>query len=159
MHKILLVLAALILSIMTAAPALAAPADIELLHGYAGSWRGAGELTGPDSGQVRCRLTMRPSGAKLSFSGRCTLAGSGTRRFDGVLAYNEASGRFESSSSQGTFQGRKSRGGIVFSMQDSTPQGDVTSTMSLTGGKINVDFELTDRDGAVSGSRITFTRS
>jgi hypothetical protein len=152
-------LAAALLSI-PAVPAFAAPADIELLQSYAGSWRGAGELTGPDSGSVRCRLTFRALGDKLSFTGRCTVAGSGTRGFTGTIAFNEATGRYEASSSDGTVVGRKSGNTITFNMSDSTTQGEVTSSMSLRGNQIRVDFELKDADtGEVSGSQVTFTRS
>jgi hypothetical protein len=158
LRTILALLAALAFT-LPVAPAVAAPADVELLQSYAGSWRGTGELTGPDSGSVRCRLTFRPSGEKLSFSGRCTVAGTGTRSFSGVMSFNEATGRYEASSSDGTVVGRKSGRTITFNMSDTTTQGEVTSSMSLRGNEIRVDFELTDRNGEVSGSRVTFTRS
>ena len=132
---------------MSAAPAIAAPADIELLQSYAGSWHGAGELTGPDSGSVRCRLTFRPSGEKISFTGRCTVAGSGTRGFTGVISFNDATGSYEASSRDGTVVGRKSGRNITFNMSDTTTQGEVTSTMSLRGNEIRIDFELTEPQG------------
>jgi hypothetical protein len=157
--KTLAFLAAALLSV-PAVPVFAAPADIELLQSYAGTWRGAGELTGPDSGSVRCRLTFRALGEKLSFTGRCTVAGSGTRGFTGSIAFNEATGRYEASSSDGTVVGRKSGNTITFNMSDTTTQGEVTSSMSLSGNQIRVDFQLKDEDtGEVSGSRVTFTRS
>jgi hypothetical protein len=160
MHKKTLALLAALLFTLPAAPALAAPADIELLQSYAGSWRGTGELTGPDTGSVRCRLTFRTSGEKLSFSGRCTVAGTGTRGFTGVISFNDQTGRYEASSSDGTVVGRKSGRTITFNMSDTTTQGEVTSSMSLRGNEIRVDFQLTDDDtGEVSGSRVTFTRS
>jgi hypothetical protein len=109
---------------------------------------------------VRCRLTFRSQGQKLSFTGRCTVAGSGTRGFTGSIAFNESTGRYEASSSDGTVVGRKSGNTITFSMSDTTTQGEVTSTMSLSGNQIRVDFQLKDEDtGEVSGSRVTFTRS
>jgi hypothetical protein len=158
--KTLPLFAALLLALAPMVPAVAAPADVELLQGYAGSWRGAGELTGPDSGSVRCRLTFRPSGEKLSFSGRCTLAGSGTRAFNGVLSFNEATGRYEASSTDGTVVGSKSGRNITFNMSDTTTQGEVTSSMQFRGDQIRIDFELKDSEsGEVSGSRVTFTRS
>ena len=157
--KTLAFLAAALVSV-PAVPAFAAPADVQLLQSYAGSWRGAGELTGPDSGSVRCRLTFRAQGEKLSFTGRCTVAGSGTRGFTGSISFNDATGRYEASSSDGTVVGRKSGNTISFNMSSSTVQGDVTSTMTLNGNQIRVDFELKDEDtGEVSGSRVTFTRS
>jgi hypothetical protein len=160
MNKKILALAAAALLSAPAVPVSAAPADIELLQSYAGSWRGEGELTGPDSGSVRCRLTFRAIGEKLSFNGRCTVAGSGTRGFTGSISFNESTGRFEASSSDGTVVGSKSGSTITFNMSDSTVQGDVTSTMSLRGNQIRVDFSLKDADtGQVSGSKVTFTRS
>lgn len=144
----------------SAAPAFAAPADVALLQTYAGSWRGTGQMTGRDTGEVRCRLTMTPSGDDLSFTGRCTLAGTGSRRFSGIIAYNTKTGRFESRSDSTTVVGRKSGNGIVFSVQDTTLDGDITSTMSLKGGAIGVDFKIVDsKSGKVTASAISFTRS
>lgn len=157
--KTLAFLAAALLSV-PAIPVFAAQADVDLLKTYAGSWRGEGELTGPDSGSVRCRLTFRSLGEKLSFTGRCTVAGSGTRGFTGSIAFNESTGRYEASSSDGTVVGRKSGNSITFDMSSTTVQGDVTSTMQLSGNQIRVDFSLKDADtGEVSGSKVTFTRS
>lgn len=157
--KTLAFLAALLFAAPVTAPALAAPADVELLQSYVGTWNGAGELTGPDSGSVRCRLTFRPSGEKVRFTGRCTLAGSGSRSFSGTMAFNDETGRFEASSTDGSVVGRKSGRNITFNMSDTTTQGEVTSTMSLRGNEIRIEFELTNRKGEVSGSRVTFTRS
>lgn len=156
--KTIAFLAAALLAV-PAVPSFAAPADVQLLQSYAGTWSGQGQLTGPDSGSVRCRLTFRPSGQKLSFNGRCTVAGTGTRGFSGSISFNEQSGRFEASSTDGTVAGRKSGNTITFDMSSSTVQGEVTSSMSLRGNQIRVDFELKDREGQVSGSRVTFTRS
>lgn len=160
MQKKTLTLLAALLFAIPAAPAFAGPADVALLQAYAGNWRGAGELTGPDSGSVRCRLTFEPNGQKLSFNGRCTLAGSGTRTFTGTIAYNDAARRYEATSPEGIAVGRKSGSAITFNMNDTTPQGDITSTMSLRGDEIRVDFELkNNKTGEVAGSRVTFTRS
>jgi hypothetical protein len=157
--KILVPLLAALLLFTPAAPAFAAQADIDLLQGYVGTWNGSGQLTGPDSGSVRCRLTFRPSGEKVSFSGRCTLAGSGSRSFSGTMKFNDATGKFEASSTDGSVVGRKSGRNITFDMNSNTVQGEVTSTMQLRGSEIRIEFELTNRKGEVSGSRVTFTRS
>jgi len=157
-----LAMAALVacLSAPLAMPALAAPADVALLLQYAGNWRGKGPMTGADTGTVACRLALKPSGEKIRFSGRCTLPGAGGSGFSGTLSYNAAANRFEATSSNGTVIGRKRGGGIVFAMEDDTRQGKVTSTMSLTGGTIKVEFQIIDaKTDRVTQARIPFAKS
>ena len=95
-----------------------------------------------------------------SGNGRQAKTGSGTRGFTGSIAFNEATGRYEANSTDGTVVGRKSGNTITFDMNSTSIQGDVTSSMSFRGNQIRVDFSLKDAEtGEVSGSQVTFTRS
>lgn len=145
----------------TVAPALAGPAEAALLQEYVGTWKGEGRLTGAEEGAVVCRLTLRPAGAKVAFSGRCAYDGSGAKSFSGTMTYNDAKKRFESTSSASrTVAGKKSGGGIVFTTEQSDRRGTVTSTLSLNGGTIEVDFRMVDaRTKKVTRGNIPFARS
>ena len=161
MHATHLIRAALLACLIApAAPALAGSSNVELLHKYVGTWKGKGALSGAEEGTVVCRMTLKPSGEKVAFTGRCSMSG-GNSSFRGMLAYNEAKQRFEAVSSEsGTVVGKKSGGGIVFHMQDSNRQGTVTSTMALTGGAIKVDFSIVDaKTQDVTKARIPFSKT
>lgn len=140
----------------------AAQADVALLHEYAGNWRGEGALTGAEEGRVTCRLTMQPNGEKMSFSGRCTLAGSGTQSFQGAIVYNDAARRYEAVArgTDGGAVGRRSGGGIVFNLDGANERGTVRTTLSLTSGRIVVDVSMVEaKSSAKTQARIPFTRS
>jgi hypothetical protein len=159
--KVLALVAALLLP---AAPALAGPAEVALLGKYEGSWKGTGKVTGPDPGTVVCRLTLKAaSGGRFTYSGRCSFS-SGGASFRGTLLYNDDANRFEASTSStgisSTAIGRKQGGGVVFSTTDTrTQMGSVSSTLSLTGGKISMSFKLVDKRGRATSSAITFART
>lgn len=145
----------------TAAPAVAGPAEAALLQDYVGTWKGKGRLTGAEEGIVSCRLTLRPAGTKIAFNGRCAYDGSGAKSFSGTMTYNDVTKRFESTSSASrTVAGRKSGGGIVFTTEQSDQRGTVTSTLSLNGGTIKVDFRMVDaKTKKVTRGNIPFARS
>ncbi len=152
------------LAIATAAPvAIAATADIQRLHQYAGSWQGRGELTGEEDGTVNCRLTMNPRGEQLTFNGRCTLTGGlGSQSFQGAIAYNDAAGRYEAIS-RGTdpVVGRRNGSGIVFNFAGNNTRGAIETTMSLRGGnQIVVQFKMTNRrTGETTEGQIPFAKA
>lgn len=146
-------------------PALAGPAENALLAKYAGEWKGTGKVTGPDPGTVVCRITFKPTPAgKLTYNGRCTYSGQGTASFRGTMLYNDATRRYEASSSaQGvstTTIGKKQGGGIVFAASGmDTRYGTASSVMTLAGNAIKLSFKLVDKDGATTASSISFSRS
>ena len=135
----------------------AAPEHVALLMGYAGNWRGGGELSGAEQGSISCRMTLRPSGERLSFDGRCSLNGE-SRSFEGMLSYNDAAGRYESRSSAGTFLGYETGNGVVFSVEDRNDFGQFNSLLSLQGGGITVDFRIVDARGGVTTTTVRFSR-
>ena len=97
------------------APVLAGAAETRYLEGLVGTWRGEGVIKGENGGNVSCRLTLRGSGERLSFNGRCSLSGGGgAQSFSGTIRYNDARGRWESSSSGETVVGKKSGSTLTF---------------------------------------------
>lgn len=148
-----------------AAPAFAGQAENALLAKYAGNWKGAGKVVGPDPGTVVCRLTFKPaSTGKLSYSGRCSFAGSGSASFRGTMVYNETKKRFEAASSaQGvstTTAGKRVGNSIVFASKGmDTAYGTASSVMTLSPSSIKMAFTLVDKKGATNASAITFARN
>jgi hypothetical protein len=143
-------------------PAIAGQAENALLAKYAGAWRGTGEVKGPDPGKVVCRLSFKPatSGA-LSYSGRCSF-GAGGYSFRGTMVYDDNSNRFVSQSSvqgeQVQTTGKRSGNTITFASSLSTRYGDASSSFSLAGNAIKLNFKLVDKKGRSSSSAITFGR-
>ena len=155
----------LLVAPLSVAPAMAAKADVELLQSYVGDWRGKGEMVGAETETVVCRLSLSKGNQdKVNYSGRCSLAGT-VLSVNGTLAYNDGANRFEAAmSSNATFSGlavgKRQGGGIVFSMSGlESSYGTVSSTLSLTGGKIGMKFEMLDKDGVKTASSINFSRS
>lgn len=162
--KLLLSLALLAAMAQPVAPVLAGEAETALLAKYAGEWKGTGKVTGPDPGTVVCRITFKPTGAKLSYTGRCTYSGQGTASFRGTMLYNDAKKRFEASSSaQGvssTTIGKKQGGGVVFASSGmDTRYGTASSVMTLAGNAIKMSFKLVDKDGETTASSISFSKT
>lgn len=152
------------LFLAAAAPALSGPNETALLQKYTGAWKGTGTLVGAEKGSVTCRLTMQEAKerGKFSYSGRCTFGGGGAS-FRGVMTYDDAGRRFVASSTsqgvQGSAIGKKQGGGVVFAMsQTDTTYGTASSTMSLVGGIISMQFKLVDKKGETTQSKIDFAK-
>ena len=145
-------------------PVLAGPAETALLAAYAGTWAGTGTATGPEPGEVDCRISFKATSAgKLIYNGRCSFS-SGAASFNGTMIYNDAANRFEAASSSTGFSattiGKKQGGNIVFAMNgEETTYGTASSVMTLSPKAINLTFKLVDKKGETTASKITFTRS
>lgn len=156
--------AAVAIMLLTAPPVLAGPQETALLAAYAGGWVGSGKVTGIETGNVDCTMTLTANrSGKVNYSGRCDF-GSGTAGFTGTMHYNDAARRFEANTSaqgvSGGAVGKRQGGGVVFSMSGlESSYGTVSSTLSLTGGKIGMKFEMLDKDGVKTASSITFKRN
>ncbi|MBD8064852.1 hypothetical protein IC608_05105 [Devosia sp. PTR5] len=133
-------------------PAVAAPADIELIRSYLGEWRGRGTLVGATTESVVCRLSVTPgNGDKVNYSGRCVLAGT-TLSVAGTMAYIEASRRYEAAmTSNATFSGiavgQKRGSALVFNLRerDQDEEGkdlNITAQIHLEPEAIAVAFEV-----------------
>jgi hypothetical protein len=142
----------------SAAPAFAGAAENAFLSKLAGTWSGSGKVTGAQAGAVDCKLELKPSGARLNFSGRCNAQDLGSQSFSGSMTYNDATKHYEARSSGGTAIGVKKGGGVMFTTKMNTIAGSGTTVMSLTASRITIDFNLTDPDGGKSKSHIIFSK-
>lgn len=142
----------LLVAPLTASPALAAKADVELLQSYVGDWRGKGEMVGAETETVVCRLSLSKGNQdKVNYSGRCSLAGT-VLSVNGTLAYNDAANRFEAAmSSNATFSGlavgKRQGSALVFNLKERNKDeagNDLTLSAAITlrQEKINVDFKV-----------------
>jgi hypothetical protein len=142
----------------TAVPALAGDQEVAFLQSLAGQYSGAGEITGEDGGPVKCRMTFKPSGAKLNYTGRCSVGG-GSQSFSGSIRYDDSEGRWESSSKGQTIPGQKNEEMLVFASRQRTSRGTVTSVMRLSPSAVSVSFEMEAKNGDLSAGTIPFARS
>jgi hypothetical protein len=145
---------------LASAPAFAGEREVAYLQSLAGTWQGKGKISGPEGGSVACRLTLRPNGSRLNFSGRCAMSGgSGAQSFSGVIRYDDSEGVYESSSQGQTVAGRKSGSSLVFVTNVNNSRAKGTSTMTLSPGAIKVQFKmLNPRSGATSAGSIPFRK-
>jgi hypothetical protein len=153
----------------SAAPAAAAPADVEFLNSFAGDWRGRGVLTGANSETIVCKMTLTAGNDdKMNFNGRCSLAGT-TLTMAGTVAYIEANKRFEAAmTSNVAFDskavGRRQGDSIVFTLRDQQEDEEgndfrIDAAMILARDKINVDFDITFIEtGDMVKARVPFSK-
>jgi hypothetical protein len=155
--------AALVAAVLipVAAPAFAGPNESAFLERLVGTWRGKGKITGEEAGDVSCRLTVKPSGERLNFNGRCALSGgSGSQSFSGSIRYNDKKGVYESSTGGKTVAGKKSGNSLVFTTTMKDIRGTMTSTMTLSPSAMKVQFKMTQaRSGGTSQGTIPFSKS
>lgn len=154
-------LAGLLLLPMSAPAAIGGEAELRFLERLLGNWRGGGEISGPDGGDVSCRLTLKPAGSKVNFTGRCGLAGGGgAQSFSGSIRYNDQTKTWESSSSGRTVAGKKSGNNLVFTNAQRDRRGSGASTMTLSPNAIQVQFKMVDgKTGEVAQGTIPFRKS
>lgn len=152
---------AVLLAVAAPLPAYAGPAEVAVLEGYVGTWKGTGPLTGAETGTVTCRMTFKLSSSKLSYTGRCSYTGgASSQSFNGTLSYNDSKNRYEAKSGGKTFVGSASGDGVVFSMNQSTSRGTFNSTLSLNGNSISFDVSATEKSsGDTTTSSVKFARS
>jgi hypothetical protein len=143
--------------ILPAAPAFAGEREVAFLQSLAGQYRGSGEIRGEDGGPVNCRLTFRPAGQKLNYTGRCS-GGGGSQSFSGSIRFDDASGRWLSSSRGETVAGRKNGSSLSFTVSGNNSRGKIKSTMTISPGSAKVSFEATSRRGDRSSGTIPFRR-
>lgn len=151
-----------VLALSASLPAFAGPKEQAQLAGYAGTWRGSGQVSGPMAGPVDCQLKFTAgSGGKLAYAGACEFD-KGKTNFRGTIIFNEATKRYETAGTgQGvsvTGVGKASGGGVTFSVNNiDTSYGKASSTMALAGSSIKLSFKLVDKKGTTAAS-ITFKK-
>jgi len=138
--------------------AYAGPTETKYLQSLVGNWTGRGKVTGDEPATVSCRMTLKPSGQRLNFSGRCTYSGGSTSQsFSGRITYNERKGVFESTSRGNTVVGQRSGSRLVFTTRQNGVGGKGVSTMTLSPGGLNVSFDMV-RNGERSKGSIPFSK-
>lgn len=141
----------LIAAPFTAPTVLASPADVALLRSYIGDWRGRGTVTGEHSETVVCRLSLQDGNEdKVVYSGRCAIAGTNLS-VNGTLAYIDELSRYEAAmttnaSFTGIAVGKKRGNSVIFNLRErEQSEGEdvtITAQIALTGGDINVEFQV-----------------
>lgn len=152
--------AAVAAALLVSPAAFAGDAEVAYLHSLAGDYAGAGKVSGPEGGDVSCRVVMKPAGPRLTFSGRCTAPGNSRgQSFSGSIKFNDQRGRYESSSGARIVAGEKSGSTLTFVTQMNTIQGDVSSTMTVAPGSMKMQFRLVDNDGQTMQGSIPFRKT
>ena len=143
---------------LTAAPALAGPAETAFLQKLTANWTGRGKLTGAQSGPVACRLVISGGGKSVKYQGRCTIPDMASQAFNGAISYNEKAKRYEIRSISGSVPGIKRGNSLVFTTKDSSMQGTSYSTMTFSPSSLVINFTIVDKKGNKTTSQISFSR-
>lgn len=133
-----------------------------------GNYVGKSSIVDPRSNRpqpVSCRLVLAGGGDKVTYTGRCSF-GAGAMSMTGVFAV--VGGKFQaamtSSGMSGTAVGVRRGNAISFTSKGHTTMGGaartVSSTLTLTGGTIRVDFVATDDStGKTTRGSIPFVKA
>ncbi len=161
---------AIAVSSIAAAPAMAGPAEMELLSGYVGDWKGQGVMRGGEAPEAfRCRMQVQKGNqAKVNFAGRCTLVNFNLS-VSGTIAFNDKTRRYEAAMSSnagfsGVAAGRINGDTITFDLaakQIDRGGNDmrIGSKVSLVADTINIDFEIEfNNSGSVLTAQVPFKR-
>jgi len=144
---------------LCASPALAGPADQAFLAKLAGTWTGAGTITGDEKGSVDCKLTLSGTD-KVNFRGLCDAGKFGPQDYSGVLTYDEKTGKYLARSNGQTVVGVKSGSSVVFTSKMKTMAGTGNSVMKLSTSTIAIDVDLVRSDtGEKLKSHLNFKKS
>lgn len=149
-------------------PAFASQADIDLLKSYVGEWRGRGTAMFAATGRnetVVCRMNIADATTtRVTFDGRCTLAGR-TLAVAGTVAWVAESNRYEAimssvASFQGVAVGQRRGNNIAFNLVDrNSERGEhrIDAGLALQGDEIHFDFKITNvTSGEVTTAQIPF---
>lgn len=162
--------AAIAISSFAVAPAFAGPAEMDLLSGYVGNWKGNGVMVGGQQPEpFRCRMQVQKGNqAKVNFAGRCTLVNFNLS-VSGTIAFNDKSRRYEAAMSSnagfsGVAAGRIDGERITFDLAEKqVDKGGndmrIGSKVSLVADTINIDFEIEfNNSGHVLTASVPFQR-
>jgi hypothetical protein len=162
--------AALALSAFAAAPALAGPAEMDLLSSYVGDWKGQGVMLGGQQPEAfRCRLQVQKGNqAKINYAGRCTLVNF-SLSVSGTIAFNDKTRHYEAAMSSnagfsGVAAGRIDGDRISFDLAEKQIDkggNDVRigSKVNLVADTITIDFQIEfNNSGSVLTANVPFRR-
>ncbi|MDB5473560.1 MAG: hypothetical protein JWP99_863 [Devosia sp.] len=158
------------LAVLSAAPAMAGPAELAVLTAYIGDWRGAGALVGDGKSEpFTCRLSIAKGNLeKVNYTGRCSLV-SANLSISGTIAYVDAAQRYEAAMSSnagftGVAIGRLDGQRISFDLRErdrdrSGSDVRIGSKILLVDGDITVEFEVEfNNSGEVLRASVPFSR-
>lgn len=144
---------------LTAAPAMAGPAETAFLQKLSANWVGKGKLQGSQTGPISCRIVVTAGGQSAKYQGRCNIPDMASQAFNGAITYNDAKKQFETRSIGGTVVGQKHGNALVFTTTNRTMGGTAYSTMTISPTSLTVDFAIVDnKSGDKTTSRITFAK-
>jgi hypothetical protein len=155
-------LAAAMLAMATlsvSAPVSAGPDQTAFLNKFVGSWTGTGRLTGAYTASLTCKLAFKATGAKVNYTGRCTLTDLPSQSTSGSLSYNDSAKQYEVRASGKTIVATRNGSTLSFSISQKSIQGSITTNMSISPTAISVTAVLIDNDGKKSNTRMSFTKS
>lgn len=163
-------LAAALLGLMGAGPAVAGPTEQTLLASYIGNWRGESTLVGGDKPEsFRCRLAVsQGNGGKINYTGRCTLVNMNLS-VSGTIGYSDANAHYEAvmtsnAGFSGLAIGRQQGKQIGFDLTErQTDRGGndvaIGSKLFLVDGTIVVEFEVEfNESGKTMTASVPFAR-
>jgi hypothetical protein len=146
--------------VLTPLPVMSGANETAFLNGLTGIWTGKGTLSGGETGEITCRSTIRQRSEGINFSVKCDVPEFGAQNFSGIVAYNDAEGRYEAISPGGEVTiGTKSGNAVIFNAKmKGIAVG--TSVMKLTTRRITVDTNV-KRPGSPDEitSRLELTKS
>lgn len=151
-------------------PALAGPAEMDLLSSYIGNWKGEGVMVGGQSPEAfRCRMQINKGNqTKINFAGRCTLVNF-SLSVSGTIAYSDRARQYEATMSSnagfsGVAVGRIKGDKISFDLSEKQIDkggNDVRigSRVALVADAITIDFEIEfNESGQVLTAKVPFQR-
>jgi hypothetical protein len=169
-YRSLAAAAAIAVSSFAVAPALAGPAEMDLLSGYVGNWKGEGVMVGGAQPEpFRCRMQVQKGNqAKVNFAGRCTLVNFNLS-VSGTIAFNDKTRHYEAAMSSnagfsGVAAGRIDGDNISFDLaaQEVDKGGNqmkIGSKVALIADTITIDFNIEfNNSGNVLTAKVPFTR-
>lgn len=157
MNRVIPTVLAAVLAITPTMPALAGPSEANFLTRLAGIWSGNGRMTGAEAGPISCKISFRPSGSRLNYTGRCNVQDMGGQGFNGSINYNDQTHRYEVRSANGLVVGVRRGNSLVFTTKSQTISGSAYSTMTLSPSAISINFSFV-RQGQKTTSRINFSK-
>ena len=143
---------------LTAAPALAGPAETAFLQKLTNTWSGRGNLQGANSGPIACKIVITAGGKSTKFQGRCNIPDMAQQALSGSISYNDTAKRYESRSTGGTVPGVRKGDRLVFTTSSKNISGTSRSVMTISPSSLVIDFSLTTKKGEKTTSRVTFSR-
>ena len=157
MLRVVPIVLAAILAATATAPAFAGPSEASFLSRIAGMWSGNGQMKGADAGPISCKISFRPSGDRLNYTGRCNVQDMGGQGFNGSINYNDQTRRYEVRSMNGLVVGVRRGNSLVFTTKSQTMSGSAYSTMTLSPSSISISFSFI-RQGQKTTSHVTFSK-